>query len=156
MTMTWEIRAPTPADAAALADLKIEWSAIGYEPTAAERTDFADALAEWMSRLSETLICRVAIDEHRIVGMAWMVVYERVPNFDDLHRLSGDVQSVYVEPEFRGRGIGLELVTTLCAEADRWGIPRVTVQSSGQAVNIYRRAGFTRGDNLLARAIPEA
>jgi hypothetical protein len=102
MADTWEIRSPSHADTDALADLKIEWSAPDREPTIAQRGDFSHALNQWMSRLGDSLICRVAAVEGRVVGMAWIVVFDRVPNFGQAYRLAADLQSVYVIPEFRG------------------------------------------------------
>lgn len=149
-----EIRAPVPEDGAALADLKIEWAAVGYTPSLDGRADFIQALEQWMSRLGDSLVCRVAVANGRPVGMAWMVVYERVPDFDERCRLSGDVQSVYVTPELRGNGIGRRLIASICAEADRLGIPRVTVHSSSRALPLYKRAGFEDLEELLARTHP--
>ena len=151
----WSIRAPHPDDAAALADLKIEWSQPGAEPTAAERAPFAERLARWMSARGESLLCRVAVSDERVIGMAWMVLYERVPNFDQQRRLSADLQSVYVIPSMRGRDIGTALVAELCAEVDSLGIPRTTVHSSSRAAELYRRAGFARDEMLLSRARPD-
>lgn len=152
VTDLWSIRAPHADDAAALADLKIEWSQPEAEPTVVERATFAEHLAQWMSARSESLLCRVAVSDGRLIGMAWMVLYERVPNFDQQRRLSADLQSVYVISAMRGRGIGAALVAGLCAETDSLGIPRTTVHSSSRAADLYRRAGFAPDEMLLSRA----
>jgi len=138
-------------DAARLAVLKIEWAAA--EPSEPEREAFAQAMAEWMDRHRDDVVCAVAEVDGRLVGMAWMVVYDRVPDLGQIHRMSADVQSVYVRSPHRGLGIGRRLVGMLCDDADRRGIPRVTVHSSSRAISLYERAGFTRLPKLLAREL---
>jgi len=155
VTAFWSIRAPHADDAAALADLKIEWSQPDAEPTDAECAAFAEHLIHWMSARSESLLCRVAVSDGRLIGMAWMVLYERVPNFDQQRRLSADLQSVYVIPAMRRRGIGAALDAELCAEVDSLGIPRTTVHSSSRAAELYRRAGFARDEMMLSRVRPD-
>lgn len=49
--------------------------------------------------------------------MAWLMFTERVPGPAQQRRRFGDVQSVYVVPEVRGRGIGAALVQALLIEA---------------------------------------
>ena len=155
VTDLWSIRPPQPEDAVALADLKIEWSRPEAEPTEVERAAFTEHLAQWMSARSESLLCRVAVSDENVIGMAWMVLYERVPNFDQPRRLSADLQSVYVIPSMRGQGIGAALVAELCAEVDSLGIPRTTVHSSSRAAELYRRAGFALDERLLSRVRPD-
>lgn len=99
----------------------------------------------------DTSVCVVAEDEGELIGVAWLVIFERVPTPDEKRRLSGDIQSVYVEPGHRGRGIGQHLVRVVCSIADERGIPRLTVHSSRRAVPIYERVGFQHSDVLLQR-----
>jgi GNAT superfamily N-acetyltransferase len=81
-------------------------------------------------------------------------VFDRVPNPDDLHRRSGDVQSVFVVPEHRGLGLGRRLMEAICNAADNVGIKKLTVDSSGEAVPFYEHIGFTRSHLLLQREKP--
>ncbi|WP_375388475.1 GNAT family N-acetyltransferase [uncultured Amnibacterium sp.] len=149
-----EIRAPRSEDMRALAQLKIEWAMIDPPPNGAAVWKFADDLASWLDRMGDRVICRVAAIGDELVGMTWLVVYERVPNFDARKRRAGDVQSTYVVPRRRGRGIGTALVRSVCDEADRRGIPRVTVASSAAAVPVYEAAGFQPAATLLDRHLP--
>jgi GNAT superfamily N-acetyltransferase len=150
----FEIRAPRSEDLRALAHLKIEWARIDPRPDGAAEWAYADALSSWMDRMGDRVICRIAVLGGGLVGMGWLVVSERVPDFGDRKRRTGDVQSMYVVPAKRGHGIGRALLDALCAAADERGLPRVTVRSSPRAVPLYESAGFATGPTLLDRDRP--
>jgi ribosomal protein S18 acetylase RimI-like enzyme len=150
----FEIRAPRSDELRALAQLKIEWAGLDPRPDKAAEWVFADQLSAWMDRMGERMLCRVAVIGDVLVGMAWLVVFERVPNFGELKRKTGDLQSIYVMPGKRGHGIGLALVSALCKEADQRGIARLTVHSSTPGIALYEAAGFHQAATLLYRDAP--
>jgi len=150
----FEIRAPRSNELRRLAQLKIDWAGLDPRPDKAAEWAFADQLSAWMDRMGDRVVCRVAVMGDDLVGMGWLVVFERVPNFGELKRKTGDLQSVYVVPGKRGHGIGLALVSALCAEADARGIARLTVHSSTPGIALYEAAGFRQGATLLHREAP--
>jgi GNAT superfamily N-acetyltransferase len=152
----YEVRAPRPDELRQLARLKIEWARLDPEPDRAAEWAFADDLSAWMDRMGDRMICRVAVIGDTLIGMAWAVIFERVPDFTDRKRRTGDLQSIYVIPSKRGHGVGLALVHAVCEEADRRGVPRVTVRSSSAAVTLYEAAGFAPSAKLLDRTAPGA
>ncbi|MEU5722929.1 GNAT family N-acetyltransferase [Micromonospora sp. NPDC047738] len=83
------------------------------------------------------------------VGMAWLMVADRVPTPARRHRRSGDVQSVYVVPELRDSGIGAALLEAVLAEAGGLALEHVTVHASDRAVRFYERLGFQHDERLL-------
>lgn len=66
-------------------------------------------------------------------------------------RLSADIQSVFVLPEHRGRGIGSALVAAASEHAEHTGSLHVTVHSGRRAVPVYERLGFASSRQLLQR-----
>jgi GNAT superfamily N-acetyltransferase len=148
------IRTATPADISALAALRWRWALPekAAEPDALRAFD--SALEQWMTLRREVSVCKIAVLDGQFVGMAWLAVFDRVPNPDDLHRRSGDVQSVFVVPEYRGLGLGRRLMEAICGAADDLGIRKLTVDSSDEAVPFYEHIGFTRSDLLLQREGP--
>ncbi|GAA2972734.1 ribosomal protein S18 acetylase RimI-like enzyme [Microbacterium terrae] len=146
-----EVRRATPADLPGLARLKIEWARLDDAPPADEVVAFADDLGAWNARQGDGLVVEVAVADGAVVGMAWMVIFERVPDFSDRHRLTADIQSVFVAPAHRDRGVGCRLVDELCREADRRGIPRTLVSANERALGLYRRSGFAPSPVLLQR-----
>lgn len=152
----YEVRAPRQDELRQLAHLKIEWARLEVQPDKAAEWAYADDLSAWIDRMGDRMICRVAVMGDALVGMAWLVVFERVPDFGDRKRRTGDLQSIYVVPSKRGHGIGLALVDAVCEEADRRGIPRVTVRSSTAGVALYESAGFRPSAKLLDRTAASA
>lgn len=151
MTKPVEIRAPRSDELRALARLKIEWAGIDPQPDKAAEWAYADDLAAWMDRMGDRALCRVAVSGGELIGMAWLVVFERVPDFTDRKRRTGDMQSVYVVPTRRGHGVARLLIAAICEEADRRRIPRLMVHSSKPGVPLYEDAGFTSSPTLLDR-----
>jgi GNAT superfamily N-acetyltransferase len=91
--------------------------------------------------------------EGRSVGMAWLVIVERVPGPEKWKRLSGFLQSVYVTPEHRNDGLGSLLMGTLIAGARREGLEYLSVHPSPRSFPFYRRLGFTGEGSLLFLAL---
>jgi GNAT superfamily N-acetyltransferase len=76
---------------------------------------------------------------------------ERVPSPErQSRRWCGDVQSVYVVPEFRRRGVGRALLQAVLEEARRLGLEHVTVHSNDQATPLYHWVGFGHDPNWLS------
>ena len=140
--MRTTVRRAVAADAAALAAFR--WGPVEAEhPDAGmDRAGFVAAFSRWMIEHPSTHLPFVAEVDGDVVGMAWLMVAERVPGADRPYRRFGDVQSVYVVPELRDSGVGTALLTELLAEAARLGLEHVTVHSSDRAVTFYERLGF--------------
>lgn len=146
-----DVRRADGADAHDLARLKIEWAQVDPSPSRREVDEFADALSTWMTGQDDSLVVEVAVADGEIVGMAWRVLFERAPDFVDRQRLTADIQSVYVTPAHRNRGIGRRLVDGLCEAADARGVPRILVTASARSVPLYARSGFESSPLLLQR-----
>ena len=149
MTSNLVIRTAEERDIDDVAALRRVWAppADPDQPAA----EFAAFLSDWMTAHRDDILCKIAVLDGRLIGMAWLALYERVPNPDDRNRRTGDLQSVFVLPEHRGRGIGTQLVSAVCRAADELGIRSVTVWSSAAASALYSRLGFARRDLLLER-----
>ena len=146
------VREATRDDAAALAVLKVTWSG-RPEPAPDELHSFSSDLSSWMGAQGDSLIARVAEDAGALVGMAWLVVFDRVPDIDDRSRRTGDIQSVFVLPDYRRQGVGSALIASLLREADERRVPRVTVSANTAAARLYENAGFRAPQLLLERRL---
>lgn len=145
------VRAAAPTDLESLAALNEEWAAPAPPATAVERVEFVRTLERWMGEGGESVVCLVAELEGTLVGMAWLIIFERVPDIRDQRRRTGDLQSVFVRPDFRGAGVGRQLISGLVAVADELGIPRVTVSANSRSASLYESQGFVATPTLLER-----
>jgi GNAT superfamily N-acetyltransferase len=136
------------SDLAAVADLRFTWrhDEGGESGTLA---DFAPAFAGWWLEHRETHRCWLAEVDGAAVGMAWLAVLERVPGPERFRRQSGALQSVYVRPEHRGRGLGAALVSAVLDHARAEGLDYVGVHPSERSYPLYERAGFHRTPAVL-------
>ncbi|MEV6271750.1 GNAT family N-acetyltransferase [Kribbella sp. NPDC051936] len=113
---------------------------------------FAAKLGQWWDARDGSHVAYVAREDAAgIVGMAWVAMVPRVPRPGMLSRMSADIQSVFVLPEQRGRGIGSALVQAAADHAVRLGSLHVTVHSGSKAVPVYERLGFESSRQLLQR-----
>jgi GNAT superfamily N-acetyltransferase len=145
------VRAAVPADLDGLASLKEEWAALSTPVTATEHAEFVTFLERWMHERGDSVVCHVAELDGSLIGMAWLIIFERVPDVRNRRRWTGDIQSVFVRPGFRGAGVGRRLIQSLTGVADELGIPRVTVSANSRAASLYEAQGFVAEPTLLER-----
>ena len=95
--------------------------------------------------------CLVAECDGRIVGAVWTRVMNDYGHIDD----QTPSLAISLYPEYRGQGIGSELLRQLLAELREAGYTQVSlsVQKANYALRMYRKAGFTvmadHGEELL-------
>jgi GNAT superfamily N-acetyltransferase len=121
----------------------LRWQDTAESTTPAQSCDdFIPVFLDWVNEVKATHTPFVAVDDVPI-GMAWLARVARTPLPGGVRRVGGDVQTVYIRPEHRNRGIGAELVRTLLRHAWDQGMTTMTVSSSTRAVPLYQRLGFT-------------
>ena len=144
------IRVAQPSDLAAVADLRWRWVAENDNgPDPVEREEFVRHFIAWAKENTSSHQCMVLVRDTTIIGMAWLAVLHRVPSPHALNRSSGDLQCVYVMPEFRDAGLGGHLIDATLTTAHELGLERVTVHSSPRAIPAYARHGFEPSARLL-------
>jgi GNAT superfamily N-acetyltransferase len=154
------VRAAGEADVPALAGLR--WTSAYETPApevaaydhddAAARAEFVRAFAAWWGEHRTTHLAYVAEIGDRPVGAAWLALAERVPSPGEPRRRSGDVQSVYVLPQYRGGGVGARLVSAVVDEGRRRGVKFTSVWAGRRSLPLYRRLGFDMDEKLLRYA----
>jgi GNAT superfamily N-acetyltransferase len=144
-----------PADVADLALLLWSHAAPG-EQESQTLESFTDDLSGWWSDHSGSHRAFLARLEGTTVGAGWLAITARPPRPGAVDRRSADVQSVFVDDDHRGRGVGAALVRAMTDHAWRCGVQRVTVHSSSRAVPLYERGGFRAARELLQVTAPHA
>jgi len=104
--------------------------------------EFVEDFLAWARNVTATHTAFVAVKDAP-VGMAWLARVPRSPGPGALHRVHGDLQTVYVAPEHRNQGIGGALVRTVLQYAWDHGVGSVTVSSGRRALPLYQRLGFS-------------
>ncbi len=138
-----------PEDLAQLASL-LWLHAAPDEQTRQSVDSYANDLVAWWANHKESHFAFVArLADADVVGMVWLALVPRVPRPGMAMRRSGDIQSLFVLPEQRGRRIGSALVQAATEHALRLGAGRVIVQSGRKAVPVYERLGFAASPQLL-------
>lgn len=121
----------------------------GERPERTEQEYVSDAAA-WARAHADSHLPHVAVTvDGEVVGMAWLALTPRVATTSSFDRLSGDLQSCFVLPEHRGRGIGGRLVRAVLDTATTMGVEHVTVHTSADAPGMYLRNGFRANTRLL-------
>jgi GNAT superfamily N-acetyltransferase len=103
------------------------------------------AFAPWVkARISDGKYLGWIVEEDgRVAGSAGLMIVDWPPH--TLHPESnqrGYLLNVYVEPEFRKRGLAHGLIERCLAEARRLSIPVVTLHSSDAGRTVYEKFGF--------------
>lgn len=145
-----EISQARADDVAELARL-LHLDHLDEEPYRESVEAFAVDLAEcWAARRDSHRAFVARAPGKGLVGMAWVALVARVPRPGATNRMSADIQTVFVLPEYRGQGIGSALVQAAAHYAEHLGVLHVTVHSGRRSVPVYERLGF---NSFIATAI---
>ncbi|WP_433176909.1 N-acetyltransferase family protein [Actinoallomurus sp. CA-150999] len=143
------IRPARPEDLEVVAELRWQWVEELYGTSGTPLDEFVPRFAAWAKENRSSHQCLVMARGDVVIGMAWLVIVQRVPHPRVFERASGDVQCVYMLPEERNGGLGGRLIDAVLALGRDLGLERVTVHSSDQAISAYSRHGFTSSPRLL-------
>lgn len=136
-------------DGAALARLRWLWRTVERAENGLSAPEFETAFRAWWRSHQDSHTAYIAECDGDVVGMAWLAVFERIPQPRDIGRLAGNVQSVFVIDEHRNRGIGRALVDAVIAEARGRHVGYLIVHPSQRAYPLYQRLGFAATTRFL-------
>jgi GNAT superfamily N-acetyltransferase len=121
---------------------------------ASEDPDFEGRMAAWLAVEGDHRTTWLATLGESPVGMASVLEYRRMPRPGHPDSQWGYVGNMFVREDFRNRGIGSALLTTIITAADERCYARLVLSPGARALPFYRRAGFivpddTAGDDRL-------
>ena len=149
------IRAATPADAPALAALRYEFRA-ALDPAAESHESFIERCQAWIrERLApgSAWRCWIVEDGTHPVGMAWLMTIDKLPNPVGEPERHGYLSSLYLQPSFRGHGIGSDLLDTCLRACEAQNCDAVFLWPTARSRSLYLRHGFAVREDLLERRL---
>jgi len=91
---------------------------------------------------SKDFIVWLAEYNGKVVGIGGMVVWQSPPWYECKSGRLGYIFNMYTIPEARGKGICTRLLSELIKEAELLDLTYLHIHTSGDGINIYRKAGF--------------
>ncbi len=149
------IRRATPDDAALLAEHRAavwhevgEWELAALEPAIPVwAAFFRDRLAE------ETYVAFIAEDAAVTVGSGGLLVHLTIPRPNLASDRAGRVQSLYIIPSARRRGIARAIMERILAHARASQLVSLSLHPSDEARPLYAALGFQTGNEMLLRFV---
>jgi len=92
----------------------------------------------------------ITSDGERAIASAGLLILDWAPHpFDPKCGKRGYILNVFVEPEFRGRGLAKSLTLECLAEAKRRGIAVVALHASQKGRPVYEKLEFKASNEML-------
>ena len=121
------------------------------EEGAKEDIDLEPALRDYYLRhLSDgTFVSWLALDKDRIIGTSGMSIVEKPPYFGCPSGKIGLLSSMFIDPNYRRKGIAKTLLSKVVDEAGEQGCGTVQITASDMGVLLYSDFGFKKNDNFM-------
>ncbi|MBA3367518.1 MAG: GNAT family N-acetyltransferase [Geodermatophilaceae bacterium] len=156
--MSVAVRRAGGQDVAALASLRWTWRVdeMGEQPSGT-REEYLDFLGQWWATHPDHVaVLAEQADDGDAVGMAWLAMGDRVPSPAGVRPRSAWVQSVYVRPDHRARGVGSELLALVAKIARTEKCSYLAVHPSSRSISLYKRCGYAMSEGLLELRLDRA
>ena len=135
------------SDIPQLTQLRIDFLKVG-QPDMSEETEKtlkANITAFFEKHLNKDSVVFIARDDSadsKIVSTAILNIIEKPANTSYIHGRVGEVNSVYTLPEYRRRGIALQIIKNLVEYSKENQIDRVDLKATKMGAPVYLKAGF--------------
>jgi GNAT superfamily N-acetyltransferase len=131
----------------------VMFESMGVDATASDW--FEAALRNVQERLDQDLAVFVVDDPMvcgRLVASAAGTIAQRLPTPTNPQGRAGYVQWVCTEPDYRGQGLGRQVMTALVRWYEAQDIPAIELHSTPMAESLYLSLGFSdSGPRALRR-----
>jgi ribosomal protein S18 acetylase RimI-like enzyme len=151
MTVEVDICRAQPSDSSLLAELRVRSSAERHTYGGPELVAFlrASEMAFAKALTDGSLRAWLAFDGKRAIGTASLMFLPSLPRFGVDVLRDGRIRNVYVDPDYRRRGIALAMMRLAMAEAFAAKVDRLTLGTSPQGRPLYEFLGFVQKEDEL-------
>ncbi len=151
LSIPLEIRQATQEDAAELARLRWEFSPDEVQATDQTLEEFAQGFSDFMRQSLERgdWVIWVGIGEERIIANIYVHCVAMAPRPGLFDKRFGYMTNVFVESEYRNRGVGSALLEHVVAWARQQEIEFLIAWPTEAALTFYQRFGFKRSTEAM-------
>jgi GNAT superfamily N-acetyltransferase len=146
------IRSARHGDIEQLVEMRRDFTFEDFEQGAArERPGYADDCQRFLAEALTTGSWQIWIAEvdEWVVSHAFLALIDKVPRPIRHHTRIAYLTNVYTRPEYRGQGIGAEIIRRAQAAAREADVELIIVWPGDESIDFYERQGFTKPDEPL-------
>ena len=103
----------------------------------------------FFSNIERNLLCWGIEVDDKIVSIASLNLFSRIPYLGNLSGREGYILNIYTLPNYRKKGMAGKLVNTIIDYAKENEIKRLWLNSSKQGRSVYTRHGFEEVENVM-------
>ncbi len=147
------MRRGTPSDATLLAEHR---AAVWHEVGGWTVADLVPQIPIWATFFREhleagTYVAFIAEEDGNAIGSGGLLIHLAMPRPHVVSDRAGRVQSVYVEPAARSRGVARNIMEHILGYSRDVALVSLTLHPSDQARSLYATLGFRAADEMLLR-----
>ncbi len=147
----FETRLATEADAELISEQRCRMFVDSGQGNEARLKEVAENFVPWVRErlIDGRYVGWLTTEDKRVVAGAGMLWMDFPPHWMDPEPVRAYLLNVYVEPEFRGRGLARELLEMAVNDARRRGIKVVSLHASKFGKPLYERNGFEPTNEMI-------
>ena len=147
------IRTAHAADAETLASMRWRFRTSLDKPCEPQ-PEFVARMTPWLiERMTGPWKAWMAVDDEQPVGTVFLHAAETLPNPVDQPETMGHITSLYVEPDFRGSGVGGALLDAAIAHCRQTDVDSLVLWPQARSRALYEERGFLARAEIVALTI---
>lgn len=99
--------------------------------------------------------CYLKMEDNMVVGGLAVSYYQMLPSGKNPSGLCAYILNMFVEPEYRKKGIATELLEFVISKCREKGVGKVALHATEMGWHAYEKAGFSKTENCMEKYIQE-